>query len=325
VSVAVRLVGASAAADVLAVVHEAFGARPALDPPADALSEDEPSMAAELAAYGGLLATLDGVPVGALLFDDSGPGVMLRRFGVVPSAQGHGVAAELVRAAEEHAAASGADGVRVKARIELPESIEFWKHHGYVPSGRVGVTLRLAKVFPRTLTLHEADDARAFGRELAGLLRRGDLVLLSGDLGAGKTTLTKGIGEGLGVRGEVTSPTFVIARVHPSLTQGPPLVHVDAYRLGGITELDDLDLDADLADAVTVVEWGEGVAEALADERLELRLVRSVGDGDLDGDADDGDRDLDGTDRDPRQLVIRPVGLRWLDAGLDRLLAIDSL
>ena len=86
----------------------------------------------------------------------------------------------------------------------------------------------------------------------------GDLVILSGDLGAGKTTLTQGIGAGLGVRGEITSPTFVIARVHPSLVGGPPLVHVDAYRLGGIDELDDLDLDTSLDDAVTVVEWGEG-------------------------------------------------------------------
>ena len=69
---------------------------------------------------------------------------------------------------------------------------------------------------------------------------------------------------GLGVRGEVTSPTFVIARVHPSLTDGPALVHVDAYRLGGLAELDDLDLDTSLDDAVTVVEWGEGLFGAQA-------------------------------------------------------------
>ncbi len=84
----VRVVHAEAAPDVLAVIREAFGARPELDPPADALSETVESVAAELAAYGGLLATLDGRPVGSLLFDDSGPGIMLRRFGVVPSAQG---------------------------------------------------------------------------------------------------------------------------------------------------------------------------------------------------------------------------------------------
>jgi len=313
VSVEVRLVDESATVDVLAVIREAFGARPEIDPPADALSEDEASVGAELAAYGGLLATLDGRPVGSLLFDDSGPGIMLRRFGVVPSAQGHGVASRLVGAAEEYAAARGAEGVRVKARVELPESIEFWKHHGYVPSGRVGVTLQLAKMFPRTMTLPGAEDARVFGVALAGVLRRGDLVILSGDLGAGKTTLTKGIGAGLGVRGEITSPTFVIARVHPPLNEGVPLVHVDAYRIGGIAELDDLDLDTDLDDAVTVVEWGEGVAEGLADERLELRLLRAVGD------------DGTGEDEDPREVVIQPVGLRWLDAGLDRIVALDSL
>ena len=90
-------------------------------------------------------------------------------------------------------------------------------------------------------------------------------------------------------------------------------MHVDAYRLGGIDELDDLDLDTDLDDAVTVVEWGEGVAEGLADERLELRLLRAVGD------------DGTGEDEDPREVVIQPVGLRWLDAGLDRIVALDSL
>jgi tRNA threonylcarbamoyladenosine biosynthesis protein TsaE len=311
----VRVVHAEAAPDVLAVIREAFGARPVLDPPADALSETEESVAAELAAYGGLLATIDGRPVGSLLFDDSGPGIMLRRFGVVPSAQGFGVASALVAAAEEHAAARGAEGVRVKARVELPESIEFWKYHGYVPSGRVGVTLRLAKVFPRSLTLPTADDARRLGTALAGLLRRGDLVILSGDLGAGKTTMTQGIGAGLGVRGDITSPTFVIARVHPSLTGGPALVHVDAYRLGGIEELDDLDLDTSLDDAVTIVEWGEGVAEGLADERLELRLLRRVG------------SDPDADDHDPREVEVTPVGLRWLDAGLDLLpgRTVDSL
>ena len=90
------------------------------------------------------------------------------------------------------------------------------------------------------------------------------MLVLSGELGAGKTTFTQGLGAGLKVRGDITSPTFVISRVHPSLAGGPALVHVDAYRLGGIAELDDLDLDASLDDAVTVVEWGQGLAEALA-------------------------------------------------------------
>jgi tRNA threonylcarbamoyladenosine biosynthesis protein TsaE len=113
---------------------------------------------------------------------------------------------------------------------------------------------------------------RDLGRELAGRLRAGDLVILTGPLGAGKTTLVQGIGAGLGVRGAVTSPTFVIARVHPALSAGPSLVHADAYRLGSISEVDDLDLDADVASAVTVVEWGEGLAESLAEDRLIISI-----------------------------------------------------
>ena len=104
------------------------------------------------------------------------------------------------------------------------------------------------------------------------MLCAGDLLVLTGDLGAGKTTLTQGLSEGLGVRGPITSPTFVIARIHPSLVGGPALVHVDAYRLGGGLELDDLDLDASIEESVTVVEWGHGVAEPLSGDRLELVL-----------------------------------------------------
>ena len=139
-----------------------------------------------------------------------------------------------------------------------------------------------------------AEDTRRFGRRLAGLLRAGDLVLLSGDLGAGKTTLAQGIGEALGVRGPVTSPTFVIARVHPSLGDGPPLVHVDAYRLGALAEVDDLDLDASLDESVTVVEWGEGKVEGLSDDRLEIVLHRG---------SDPADE--------TRTVTVRPVGPRW--------------
>ena len=122
---------------------------------------------------------------------------------------------------------------------------------------------------------------RDLGRELAAGLRAGDLVILTGPLGAGKTTLVQGIGQGLGVRGPVTSPTFVIARVHPALGgSGPSLVHADAYRLGSIGEVDDLDLDTDAAGAVTVVEWGSGLAEGLAEDRLEVWIEP-----DPDGDA----------------------------------------
>ena len=120
--------------------------------------------------------------------------------------------------------------------------------------------------------LPTAEDTHALGRALAEALRPGDLVVLVGPLGAGKTALTQGIGAGLEVREPVTSPTFVIARVHRG--GRVPLVHVDAYRLGSVADVDDLDLDASSAESVTVVEWGQGLVEQLADGHLEVRLDR---------------------------------------------------
>ncbi|SFP77723.1 MULTISPECIES: tRNA (adenosine(37)-N6)-threonylcarbamoyltransferase complex ATPase subunit type 1 TsaE [Actinomadura] len=149
-----------------------------------------------------------------------------------------------------------------------------------------------------TITVPTAEDMRELGLRLAGRLRAGDLLVMTGHLGAGKTTLTQGIGEGLKVRGPITSPTFVIARVHPSLAGGPPLVHVDAYRLGGFAELDDLDLDASVAESVTIVEWGEGLAEGLAEDRLEVIISRGDGPGE------------------EREVRIVGVGHRWADLEL---------
>lgn len=140
------------------------------------------------------------------------------------------------------------------------------------------------------MKLATVEDTKAFGRSLAATLRAGDLVILSGPLGAGKTALTQGIGEGLGVTGRVTSPTFVIARVH----RGPlPLVHVDAYRLrdSGRLDLDDLEIDEELDRAVVVVEWGEGVVEQLSDSHVEVRLERH--------------------DDDTRTATVTHVGPRW--------------
>ncbi|WP_409328772.1 tRNA (adenosine(37)-N6)-threonylcarbamoyltransferase complex ATPase subunit type 1 TsaE [Trujillonella humicola] len=124
----------------------------------------------------------------------------------------------------------------------------------------------------REHVLPTAEDTRALGAALAEVVGPGDLVVLVGPLGAGKTALTQGLGAALGVREPVTSPTFVIARVHRGGRL--PLVHVDAYRLGGVADVDDLDLDASTADSVTVVEWGQGLVEQLADEHLEVRLER---------------------------------------------------
>jgi len=120
------------------------------------------------------------------------------------------------------------------------------------------------------------DGTRAYGRALAGVLRKGDLVVLTGPLGAGKTAFAQGVGAGLGVSGDVTSPTFVIARIHRG--GRIPLVHADAYRLGAVpdprAEVDDLDLDASVDESVTLVEWGEGLVERLTDAYLEVRIDR---------------------------------------------------
>jgi tRNA threonylcarbamoyladenosine biosynthesis protein TsaE len=148
----------------------------------------------------------------------------------------------------------------------------------------------------REHVLPTAAATRALGAALAGVVRAGDLVVLVGPLGAGKTALTQGLGEALGVREPVTSPTFVIARVHSGGRL--PLVHVDAYRLGGVADVDDLDLDVTVADSVTVVEWGQGLVEQLADEHLEVRLDRR--------------------DDDVRTAVLVPHGTGWeqrLDGG----------
>ncbi|WEB42005.1 tRNA (adenosine(37)-N6)-threonylcarbamoyltransferase complex ATPase subunit type 1 TsaE [Streptomyces yunnanensis] len=168
------------------------------------------------------------------------------------------------------------------------------------------------------VTVKSPDQMQELGRRLAPLLRPGDLVLLSGELGAGKTTLTRGLGEALGVRGAVTSPTFVIARVHPSLTGGPALVHVDAYRLdGGLDEMEDLDLDVSLPESVVVVEWGDGKVEELAEDRLHVVIGRAVGGGaDAPGGVDGHpEEDVD----DVREVTVAGIGGRWVDAGLPDL------
>jgi tRNA threonylcarbamoyladenosine biosynthesis protein TsaE len=161
----------------------------------------------------------------------------------------------------------------------------------------------------------DRESMHRLGERLATVLAPGDLVVLSGGLGAGKTTLTQGIGRGLQVRGEVTSPTFVIARVHPSTVGGPALVHVDAYRLSSLDEVDDLDLDASLEDSVTVVEWGEGKVEGLAEDRLLVHVERPTG---AAPEVDDG---VDASDTsEPRTLTVSAVGPRWSGVDLGALL-----
>ena len=152
------------------------------------------------------------------------------------------------------------------------------------------------------LTAPNAEAMRQIGQRLATLLRAGDVIIANGDLGAGKTTFTQGLGAGLQVRGPIISPTFVISRIHKSLVSGPDLVHVDAYRLGDAAELEDLDLEESLAHCVTLVEWGQDKAEGLSQNRLEIYIRRS-------SDPED----------DTRQVEITGVGARWQQAGLEEL------
>ena len=151
------------------------------------------------------------------------------------------------------------------------------------------------------LDIATPDEMEELGALLAAQLRAGDLVALNGELGAGKTTLTRGLGAGLEVRGAVTSPTFVLARTHPRTNGGAPLVHVDAYRLATAMELDDLDID--FAASIVVVEWGAGKLDGITDDWLELDIVRPVG-GTV---TDDG--------IETRIVTVTAHGDRWSDLG----------
>jgi tRNA threonylcarbamoyl adenosine modification protein YjeE len=152
------------------------------------------------------------------------------------------------------------------------------------------------------LTIETADEMERFGAAIAAQLGAGDLVMLNGELGAGKTTLARGLGAALGVRGAVTSPTFVLARTHPR-DGGAPLVHVDAYRLSSALELDDLDID--FASSIVVVEWGAGLLDGLTDDWLSVDIVRPMGA--AESSSDEGDE--------PRQVTVTGHGERWQDLG----------
>ena len=150
------------------------------------------------------------------------------------------------------------------------------------------------------------DRMHMLAAHVAHCCRAGDVIVLSGELGAGKTTFTQGFARGLGITDAITSPTFVIARVHRAL-QGPGLIHVDAYRVGSSLELDDLDLDADVAECVTVVEWGEGKAERLSADRLHVQIDRS-----------------DDPSNERRVVTFTGFGSRWTPSALAALEAVDA-
>jgi len=180
---------------------------------------------------------------------------------------------------------------------------------------------QLAANWEKTFTATTAEQTHALGARLAEVLQAGDLLVLSGELGAGKTTFTQGLGEGLGVRPGIISPTFVLVRIHPNLPDGPrpggpDLVHVDAYRLGSAAEIDDIDLENTMDSSVTVVEWGHERVEHLSESRLEIDLHRVIGFGATGlpaaGTGSSTGLDFDGDETDePRTLVMRGYGPRW--------------
>ena len=188
----------------------------------------------------------------------------------------------------------------------------------------------MSAAWERTLSVRTADETHALAAGLGTQLRAGDLLVLTGELGAGKTTFTQGLGEGLGVRAGIISPTFVLVRIHPNLPDGPrpggpDLVHVDAYRLGSASEIDDIDLENTMDSSVTVVEWGRSRVEHLSESRLEVDLHRAIGlqapetGSDSDGSGTtasgapaSGTLDFDTEDNDePRTIVMRGFGPRW--------------
>lgn len=295
----VRL-GTPADADVVVdLVHRAFSARPRIGAAPEALRDDRAAVAARMAHGAAYLAELDGDLVGVVMAAPHGGGTRLGRVCVAPGSRRLGLGGFLVGIVLEHLAVGGTRDVHLLAREEFPQVRAWWERHGFARVGSEGDCHIMARALPIALEVPDADAMRALGHRLAGQLRAGDLIIASGDLGAGKTTLTQGIGAGLGVRGPVISPTFVLSRIHPSSGDGPALVHVDAYRLGGFAELEDIDLYASWAESVTLVEWGTGVAEPLASDRLEIDIRRGL-------DPED----------ETRWVFVTPLGPRWDHAAL---------
>lgn len=290
------------AAELAEVIHAAFGARPPLDPPSTAGTETAQTVRTALGSGAGVVAEVGDRIAGVVLIGTARPGVAVwRRVSVHPDFWRHGVGTELIAAAEELAAELGHRRVELVARHEVPSLVQFWQHRGYCVGPQDLAHpwyVSLSKDLPHAVWISTTEQMQALGARIAAVLQPGDLIVANGDLGAGKTTLTQGIGAGLGVTEAVISPTFVLSRVHHSTTGRPTLIHVDAYRLSGLGELEDLDLDATVDESVTVVEWGAGVAEGMAENRLHIDILRSE-------DGSDG-----------RLVLVRGVGERWSSVDL---------
>jgi len=294
----------SDASAISEVILDAFGHRRKVEPPPAALAENPATVQAALDQGFGVLALVEDQPAGVVIVSITGEMAGIHRVSVRPSFQRLGIASAMVTVVLEVLALQSVRSVELVARAEFPQVVSWWHRHGFVEAARSGSSLTLARPVAVCVTAPAAEDTQELGRTLARLVRAGDVLIASGDLGAGKTTLAQGLGAGLGVAGAVISPTFVLSRVHPSTVGGPALVHVDAYRLGSSAELDDLDLDTSAEDSVTLIEWGTGVAEGLSEDRLEIDIRRS----------------LDPADE-VRWIFLTPVGQRWahLRAELEEL------
>lgn len=306
----IRLATPADAPVMLELIHRAFSARPACDPPAQALSETLESLSSRIEQGAGVIATLDGVDVACLVisfeFGEPTPTAMLHTVSVSPQYRKNGLATNLVRATAEMLTDAGFRRLQLMARAEFPQIISWWRSHGFEISREVPLGYILALQLPLRVEVPTANDMRQLGVRLASVVKAGDIIVATGELGAGKTTLTQGIGEGMGVAGAVISPTFVLARIHRSLHGATDLVHVDAYRLGSAAELEDLDLEASMAKSVTLIEWGDGLVRDLADSWLDVTIRRS-------GETDD----------ECRTVFLAGFGQRWADVDLEVELGVN--
>ncbi|MFV0430214.1 MAG: tRNA (adenosine(37)-N6)-threonylcarbamoyltransferase complex ATPase subunit type 1 TsaE [Arachnia sp.] len=289
-----RLAQRGDAPAMLAVIRRAFAARRAVDPPADALSDTVGDLEDAIHDGYAVCAELDGAVVGCLLIAIDLPVATLRRVSVAPEVTRQGIAGQLVGAACELAADLGCHRVELMTRQEFPEVLDRWLRQGFELARPTDNGFILSRELPVAVRIPSSARMHELGRRLADVVRAGDVIIANGELGAGKTTLAQGLGAGMRVDGAIISPTFVISRVHPNPSGGPELVHVDAYRMGDSAELADIDLDASLASSVTLIEWGAGKAEWLADERLEITIERS---------ADPADE--------TRTVYLTGIGSRW--------------
>lgn len=255
---------------------------------ARALDLDETTVSTWLTRGIGITARRGAATAGlAHLVDDGGHAEVAD---LVLAAPDDDIAAALVQGAEQIA-------TDLESRILVVSCMQSAPSPGYQRDGDDWV-----RVLPTRLVVPTTEAMHSFGSTLATELRAGDIVLASGDLGAGKTTLAQGIGLGLGVEGPVISPTFVLARRHAGVDGRPGLVHVDAYRLGSAAELVDLDLDETMDQAVTLIEWGAGIAEDLGGSHLDIDIRRS-------GDPAD----------ETRVVYLEGFGPRWQDVDLSLL------